>query len=82
MEYEKTLVNTVKRGRQKASYDKDVIYSAPPQDESEDYATDFWAGTILVRMVYKYPIPDEKLKKGIELPSHVLDFYEKKKADG
>lgn len=58
------------------------IADTPPQDEPEDYATDFWAGTIPVKMVYEYPIPDEKLKKSIELPSHVLDFYEKKKMDG
>ncbi|OOZ37154.1 pyridoxamine 5'-phosphate oxidase family protein [Solemya velesiana gill symbiont] len=55
------------------------IADSPPLDEPEDYALDFWAGTIPVKTVYEYPIPDENLKNGVELPSHVLEFYEEKK---
>jgi nitroimidazol reductase NimA-like FMN-containing flavoprotein (pyridoxamine 5'-phosphate oxidase superfamily) len=52
------------------------IADTPPLDEPEDYATDFWAGTIPVKRVYEQPVPDEKLKKSIKLPLHIQDFYE------
>ncbi|MES9963186.1 MAG: pyridoxamine 5'-phosphate oxidase family protein [Candidatus Sedimenticola sp. 20ELBAFRAG] len=55
------------------------IADTPPLDDPEDYALDFWAGTIPVRTVYEYPIPDEKMKKGVEIPEHVMAFYEKRK---
>ena len=57
------------------------IADTPPHDEKNDYDLDFWAGTIPIRTVYEYPIPDEKLKKGVELPPHVLEFYENKKRE-
>ena len=55
------------------------IADTPPEDEPEDYALDYWAGTIPVRTVYDYPVPDETLKEGIELPAHILEFYESKR---
>ncbi len=55
------------------------IADTPPVDEPEDYATDYWAGIIPVRTVYDYPVADDKLQNGVEIPAHVLDFYESKR---
>lgn len=54
------------------------IADTPPQDEKEDYDLDYWAGTIPIRTVYEYPVPDERLKKGVEIPYHVLEFQKNK----
>ncbi len=54
------------------------IADTPPLDEPEDYASDYWAGIIPVRTVYDYPVADEQLKDGVELPDHVLEFYKQK----
>ncbi|KHF25501.1 pyridoxamine 5'-phosphate oxidase family protein [Solemya velum gill symbiont] len=48
----------------------------PPADEQEDYALGYWSGTIPVKTTYLPPVPDEKLRDGIEIPQHVLDFLE------
>ncbi len=55
------------------------IANTPFKDNKADYNLDFWAGEIPVKAAYGYPIPDKELKQGIEIPSHVLDFYNKKK---
>lgn len=55
------------------------IADTPPQDEPEDYELDYWAGIIPVCTEYGEPVSDERLKDGIEVPSHVLDFIEHKK---
>ncbi|MDJ0834113.1 MAG: pyridoxamine 5'-phosphate oxidase family protein [Gammaproteobacteria bacterium] len=55
------------------------IADTPPVDEPEDYASDYWAGIIPVKTVYEYPLADEKLKQGVEIPSHVLEFYKAKR---
>ncbi len=49
------------------------------QDEPEDYDLDVWAGIVPLKQVAEYPISDAELKKGIEIPSHVLDYYEENK---
>ena len=49
------------------------------KDNKSDYNLDFWAGEIPVKTIYEYPIPDKELNKNIEIPSHVIDFYNKKK---
>jgi len=49
------------------------------QDEPEDYDLDVWAGVIPVKQVAEFPVSDEKLKTGIEIPKHILDYYEKNK---
>jgi len=55
------------------------ISNSPPEDKKEDYNLDYWSGIIPVKTVCEYPVPDRKLKEGIEIPAHVLDFYEKRK---
>ncbi len=48
------------------------ISDNPPEDKNEDYDLDFWSGTIPVKMICEYPVADEKLKPGVEIPPHVL----------
>ncbi len=48
-------------------------------DEPEDYDLDVWAGVVPIKQIAEYPIPDEELKKGIEIPKHVLNYYEANK---
>ena len=44
-------------------------------DEPEDYDLPIWAGIVPIKQVAEYPISDEQLKEGIEIPKHVLDYY-------
>ena len=55
------------------------IADAPFKDNKSDLHLGFWAGEIPVKTTYEFPVPDKELKEGIEIPSHVLDFYNKKK---
>ena len=55
------------------------ISNDPPEDKKDDYESEFWSGTIPIKTICEYPIKDEKLKEGVEMPGHVLDFYEKRK---
>jgi uncharacterized protein len=55
------------------------IADTPLSENKPDYELDHWAGVIPIKTVCGFPIPDENLKKGIDIPSHVLDFYNKKK---
>jgi len=48
-------------------------------DEPEDYDLPVWAGVVPIKQVAKYPISDDKLKKEIEIPKHVLAYYEQNK---
>jgi len=49
------------------------------EDEPEDYDLDVWAGLIPIQQVAKPPVPDKGLAQQIEIPKHVLDYYEKNK---
>lgn len=44
-------------------------------DEEEDYDLPIWAGLVPLKQVAEYPVPDERLPKEIEIPTHVLDYY-------
>jgi len=55
------------------------IADAPPKDNLEDYELDYWSGEIPIKTICEFPIHDDKLKDGIPIPKHVLDFYENKK---
>ncbi len=55
------------------------IADVPPTDNTEDYSLDYWAGSIPIKTVCQYPIPDEKTDKSTQIPEHILKFYEKKK---
>lgn len=50
------------------------------EDEPEDYELDIWAGIVPIRQVANYPISDERLQEKMEIPEHVLDYYQKNKA--
>ncbi len=45
-----------------------------PDEESEDLASDRWAGSVGLRLVQLPPVPDPKLKGGVEIPSFVKQF--------
>lgn len=45
-------------------------------DEPEDYELDVWAGLVPLKQVAKYPIADKGLPQKMEIPEHVLDYYQ------
>jgi hypothetical protein len=48
-------------------------------DEPEDYDLNVWAGLIPLKQVAEYPISDERLPQNMEIPEHVLDYYQEHK---
>ena len=48
-------------------------------DEPEDYNLDVWAGLVPIKQVAKYPIADKGKPQEMEIPKHVLDYYEANK---
>lgn len=48
-------------------------------DEPEDYDLNIWAGLVPLKQVSEYPIADEGLPQKMEIPEHVLDYYEQNK---
>ena len=50
-------------------------------DEPDDYNEDVWAGMIPIRQIVKYPIPDEGKPQNMEIPAHILDYYNQHKAE-
>lgn len=48
-------------------------------DEPEDYKEKVWAGLVPIKQVAEYPISDEGLPSEMEIPQHVLDYYEQNK---
>ncbi|ARV13662.1 pyridoxamine 5'-phosphate oxidase family protein [Polaribacter sp. SA4-12] len=48
-------------------------------DEPEDYDLDVWAGVVPIKQVAEFPISDEGKPKNMEIPKHVLDYYEANK---
>jgi len=55
------------------------IADKPFKDDKKDLDLDFWAGTIPVKTVVDYPIPDEFVKNKSQFPKHIIDFYKSKK---
>ena len=45
-----------------------------PDEEPEDYASDRWAGSVALRLVQLQPVPDPKLREGIQMPDFVENF--------
>lgn len=45
-----------------------------PSEDEEDYQSDRWAGSVALKMVQLDPVPDPKLRGGIEMPAFVRDF--------
>ena len=48
-------------------------------DEPEDYDLDVWAGVVPIKQVAEYPIADEGKPEKMEIPKHILDYYEANK---
>ena len=48
-------------------------------DEPEDYSLDVWAGLVPLKQVAEYPIADKGLPQKMEIPKHVLDYYQQNK---
>jgi nitroimidazol reductase NimA-like FMN-containing flavoprotein (pyridoxamine 5'-phosphate oxidase superfamily) len=48
-------------------------------DEPEDYDLDVWAGLVPIKQVAEYPISDEGLPQKMDIPKHVLDYYQENK---
>lgn len=48
-------------------------------DEPEDYELDVWAGIVPIKQVAEYPIADKGKPQKMEIPRHVLDYYEQNK---
>ena len=44
-------------------------------DEPEDYELPIWAGVVPIKQVAEYPIADEGKPKEMEIPKHILDYY-------
>ena len=45
-----------------------------PVDDEEDYEMNVWAGVIPLNLAVGKPIADDRLKDGIEVPKHILDY--------
>lgn len=48
-------------------------------DEPDDYDLDVWAGIVPIKQVAEFPIADEGKPQKMEIPKHVLDYYEENK---
>lgn len=48
-------------------------------DEPEDYNLDIWAGIIPIKQIAEFPIPDQGKPEKMQIPQHILDYYEKNK---
>lgn len=44
-------------------------------DEPEDYDLDVWAGLVPLKQIAQYPVADTPLKEGVDIPEHVLNYY-------
>lgn len=49
-----------------------------PLDDDEDYALDTWAGVIPLAQEALPPVPDEKLRDGIDTPDYAKNYRKKK----
>lgn len=48
-------------------------------DEPEDIGLPIWAGLMPIKQITEYPIADKDLPEEMEIPKHVLDYYNKNK---
>lgn len=49
------------------------------KDEPEDETLPIWAGIVPIKQVALPPISDDKLPKDVEIPQHIVDYYERNK---
>jgi uncharacterized protein len=45
-----------------------------PDEEPDDLASNQWAGSVGLRLTQLLPVPDPKLREGIEMPGFIKDF--------
>ena len=50
------------------------VASGLPEEDEADYATDLWAGHVPLTLTQGAPVPDAKLKAGIDAPDFVTAF--------
>ncbi len=50
------------------------VRTGSPEDDTEDYKLDIWAGEIPLKKIALDPIPDPKLKSGLAISSSVADY--------
>ncbi|SEE47723.1 hypothetical protein SAMN04487765_2741 [Tenacibaculum sp. MAR_2010_89] len=48
-------------------------------DEPEDYELPIWAGIVPIKQIAEYPIPDKGKPENMEIPKHIIDYYEANK---
>ena len=48
-------------------------------DEPEDYSLNVWAGLMPIKQIAEYPIPDQGKPQEMDIPKHILDYYEQNK---
>jgi uncharacterized protein len=48
-------------------------------DEPEDYDLEVWAGLIPIKQIAEYPIADKGKPQNMEIPKHILDYYQENK---
>ena len=53
------------------------VRTGPALDDEEDYELSIWAGVIPVSLVAGPPIPDPRLKPGLEVPDYVSEYDRK-----
>lgn len=46
------------------------VRTGPPKDDEEDYNLPVWAGVVPIRLEYKEPVTDEKMKFDVPVPEH------------
>lgn len=51
------------------------VRTGPPVDDEKDYDFGVWAGVIPVGTTFGEPVPDERLKDGIELPISIQRLF-------
>ena len=47
------------------------VRTGPPVDDDEDYSLDIWAGVVPLKQERMKPVPDIKLKNGVDLPDYL-----------
>lgn len=47
------------------------VRTGGPKDDDEDYNLDVWAGIVPLKMQRLTPVPDERLKAGLDVPSYL-----------
>ncbi len=49
------------------------------KDEKPDESLPIWAGIMPIKQIAEYPVSDELLDKNVNIPEHVITYYEKHK---